>query len=86
MSRVGRGNLTPDWSRSCTGLSEPPLWFVVPGRRRQGGSPRPNLAGLLGVQMQDAADANRALVVVEVEKALLNLHQNAGLIKSLHNI
>ncbi len=80
-------NMTPQWSRMRLGITGGNIVYVVPGsRRRPGGSRRPNLAGLLGAQMQAAADANRALVAVEVEKALLNLHQNAGLIKSLHNI
>ncbi len=80
-------NITPQWERMRLGISGNNIVYIVPGaRRRPGSSRRPNLANLLGTQMQAAADANRAVVEAELVKAVENIHQNAGLLKSLHNI
>jgi len=39
-------NIGPNWSRMRTGATSKVV-YVAPGRRNRGGSPRPNLAGLL---------------------------------------
>lgn len=64
-------NIGPRWQRMRVGVTAKVV-YVAPTSRRHGGSPRPNLGGLLMDQaMQPALDANQEAVVARLD-ALVN--------------
>lgn len=66
------------WSQMRTGVTSRVV-YVAPRRRRRGGSPRPNLAGLLmGQAMEPALDAEQGQVVRSVESMLDRLGRENG--------
>lgn len=82
---AGISNIGPRWSLMRLGMSGDALLYIVPASRNRGGSPRPNLAGLLLEKaMIPAAEENEELVRHEFENALDDLNANAGLVSALH--
>ncbi len=83
------------WDRTRLGITGSNIVYIVPKSRRAAGHgprvggrwnrPNYNTRGMSQAYVP-ALEENRATLLIEVEKALENLHQNAGLIKSLHNI
>jgi hypothetical protein len=59
-------NIGPKWSRMRMGVT-PVMAYIVPSARNRGGSPRPNLAGLLATAMQEAADKHGAEFLTRVD-------------------
>jgi hypothetical protein len=65
ISRIG-----PSWGRMRVGVTASYV-YIAPKSRRHGGSPRPNLAGLLMSRaMIPAADESRETTVIAVEGML----------------
>ncbi len=72
-------NIGDDWSRMRIGVTTK-MVYVAPARRRRGGSPRKNLAGLLVSRaMQPAADEEHGRLVVKTEAMLDRLEFEYGL-------
>jgi len=59
-------NIGPKWYRMRMGVT-PVMAYIVPSSRNRGGSPRPNLAGLLSTAMHEAADKNGAEFITRVD-------------------
>jgi len=59
-------NIGPTWYRMRMGVT-PVMAYIVPSSRNRGGSPRPNLAGLLSRSMQEAADKDGAEFITRVD-------------------
>lgn len=71
-------NLGPAWGRMKVGSRSDSV-FIAPRSRRRGGSPRPNLGGLLMRRaMIPAARSKRGEVERAVEEALDRLGRKAG--------
>ncbi len=79
-------NIGEIWPRMRLGITGGNIVYVVPKTRRGRGTPRPNLGRLLIHSMQEALDENIHVIERDLEAALENLNQNAGLIRSLHNL
>jgi hypothetical protein len=80
-------NIGPKWSRMRLGMAGGSAVYVAIASRRSTGTPRPNLGGLLlDKAMLPAVDENKAIVEERLISELENLHQNAGLISSLHKL
>jgi hypothetical protein len=63
-------NIGPTWERMRVGVTTK-MVYVAPKARRHGGSPRPNLAGLLmDKAMQPALDQHEGDVVNRIERML----------------
>lgn len=69
---------SPDWADMKTGVTGRAVVYVAPFRRNSGGSPRPNLKGLLQQQMDTALDRKQADVVKNVEQMLDDLADHNG--------
>lgn len=65
-SIAGISNIGPKWSRMRIGVITSGV-YVAPKSRRRGGSPRPNLAGLLLTSMQEAVDQNEAATLAKFD-------------------
>lgn len=64
------GHMTPEWAAMRTGVTSRAV-YVAPKARRHGGSPRPNLAGLLMDQaMQPALDEHAPAIERGVEELI----------------
>jgi hypothetical protein len=76
---VGRiRNIGPQWSRMRLGVTTKVV-YVAPKSRRHGGSPRPNLGGLLMDRaMQPALDESAAEIYPRVEAMLDRLGAEHG--------
>jgi hypothetical protein len=71
-------NIGPTWSGMRVGVTGR-MVYVAPKRRRKGGSPRPNLAGLLMEKaMQPALDKHEGDVVNKVEDLIDHLATHYG--------
>ena len=79
-------NIGTTWDRMRLGVNSRNSVYIVPRSRRKGGRPRPNLGPLLLTEMEEALAENIDTVKLEVTRAVENVNQNAGLIKTLHNI
>ncbi len=81
-------NITPTWARMRLGITGGAVVYIVPKSKRKYAQLRRPKFGqlLLSRAMEPAADENRARVVKELTDAVENLHQNAGLLKTLHNL
>ena len=80
-------NIGEVWPRMRLGISGSNIVYVVPRTRRSKGTPRRNLGKLLIDRAMDPALAENIHVVEhDLEAALENLNQNAGLIRSLHSL
>ena len=71
-------HIGPVWSQMRVGVTQTEV-YVAPKARRRGGSPRPNLVGLLmDKAMQPALDSNTDGVIAAVEKFTDRLGLQAG--------
>ena len=75
---AGVGNIGPAWSRMRVGVTGRVV-YVAPKSRRHGGSPRPNLGGLLMDRaMQPALDELAPEIYAGVERMLDRLGSENG--------
>jgi hypothetical protein len=68
---------TPRWAGMRIGVATGRV-YVVPSARRRGGSPRPNLGGLLLEQMDAAVEAKQAEVLERMEDWLDHIGDGYG--------
>lgn len=77
-ARGSFGGAGAPWARMRLGVTSS-MVYIVPRSRRRGGSPRPNLAGLLlNRAMTPAADELREATVVKVEGMLERITAENG--------
>jgi hypothetical protein len=71
-------HIGPRWSRMRVGVTTKVV-YVAPASRRRGGSPRPNLAGLLmNKAMQPALDAKQEAVMTRLDELINVSSARAG--------
>ncbi len=78
LTRIGNMPRSPDWAGQRVGATARSV-YIVPKRRRRGGSPRPNLANLLLEQaMEPALEEKSDEVAGRVDRMLGELGDDNG--------
>lgn len=72
-------NIGPRWSQMRIGVT-PKLAYVAPRARRRGGSPRPNLGGLLFTVMSTAADRHQDELFARLDELVTISAASSGLL------
>lgn len=70
-------NVGPAWSRMRIGAPAGQV-YIAPRARNRGGSPRPNMAGLLGHSMRSGVRDKRSEFIRDVEREFDDLARSAG--------
>ena len=70
-------NVGPQWSRMRIGAPAGQV-YIAPRARNRGGSPRPNMAGLLGQSMRSGVRDKRTEFIRDVQREFDDLARSAG--------